>query len=607
MWREAKEYPLLRILFGIILSLLFIVFPHVQAAKTLETILGESNPIAENAAHFNVGRGASTMEQDGNKLYVANSGGGIDFDTVSVIDTDTMKVSNIPVGKIASTLSLDLNHDVLYVVNKGSGSVSVINRTNSDRIRDIPVGEGPSDLVWNPFEDKVYVSNLFSNSVSVINGTNYSKITEIPVGKHPTHLLLQDTPPPRNILFVVNSNAGLDSNSGGTVSVINGTNYSKITEIPVGKRPSYIMPGIGYKLLFVVNSGSDTVSVINDISYSKITEIPVGKNPTRIMPGPDGALYVINSDSGTVSVINGTNYSKITEIRVGKGPSDILVASGHTEFHGGEPVFKQDNTIYVINSDSGTVSVINGTNYSKITEIRVGKHASNINFDPSSNIIYVTNPDSGTVTAIDGKTHNILAGISFDVNPFQAGQVICKNVPVSTNQYLFLDSHGQCMAKSNNGFHFTNWVEKLGHNSSRIINSSAGSDLLGSLFTTLGIEPRDTPENLSTTRFGNFTANFEKLPPPIPPEYLAPLYGIIVSSIIGWSIPNIVGWLRSKGQRKHLEECLNQIGKLDREKIEEKITKLYVQGKLNDSHHRLLNDKIAEYYEIVKDSKRSPI
>ncbi len=47
-------------------------------------------------------------------------------------------------------------------------------------------------------------------------------------------------------------------------------------------------------------------------------------------------------------------------------------------------------------------------------------------------------------------------------------------------------------------------------------------------------------------------ANFKKLPPAVPSEYLIPLYGIIISTVVGWSIPSIMGWTKSKGDAKKL-------------------------------------------------------
>ena len=52
----------------------------------------------------------------------------------------------------------------------------------------------------------------------------------------------------------------------------------------------------------------------------------------------------------------------------------------------------------------------------------------------------------------------------------------------------------------------------------------------------------------SETKFGSFTANFKALPPAIPSEYLLGLFTIVASTIIGWSIPSIIGWTKSKRQ-----------------------------------------------------------
>jgi hypothetical protein len=79
----------------------------------------------------------------------------------------------------------------------------------------------------------------------------------------------------------------------------------------------------------------------------------------------------------------------------------------------------------------------------------------------------------------------------------------------------------------------------LGHNSIRTINSSTNYDFpLNYLSGIFGID-QDTSKQFTLTQFGNFTANFRPKPFPIPSEYWIPLYGVIVSTIVGWSIPTI--------------------------------------------------------------------
>jgi uncharacterized membrane protein (DUF106 family) len=104
-------------------------------------------------------------------------------------------------------------------------------------------------------------------------------------------------------------------------------------------------------------------------------------------------------------------------------------------------------------------------------------------------------------------------------------------------------------------------------------------------------------------RYGVFTVNFKPLPPPIPPEYSFLIITVIVTTVVGWSIPSIAGWVKAKRQLEHLEECVSQIGKLDKNAIEEKIKGYYVHRKLSEDHRQFLKDKISEYYGSVKGSE----
>jgi hypothetical protein len=81
---------------------------------------------------------------------------------------------------------------------------------------------------------------------------------------------------------------------------------------------------------------------------------------------------------------------------------------------------------------------------------------------------------------------------------------------------------------------------------------------------------------------------------------LIPLYGVIVSSIVGWSIPSIVGWVKTKkmiriSNRHHKrisslyddnKSDHNDIAPLDKIKID--ISDAYAKGKISDQHYNLI-------------------
>jgi hypothetical protein len=81
---------------------------------------------------------------------------------------------------------------------------------------------------------------------------------------------------------------------------------------------------------------------------------------------------------------------------------------------------------------------------------------------------------------------------------------------------------------------------------------------------------------------------------------LIPLYGVIVSSIVGRSIPSIVGWVKikkmirtSNGYHKRISSLYddnksdhNDIAPLDKIKID--ISDAYAKGKISDQHYNLI-------------------
>jgi len=103
------------------------------------------------------------------------------------------------------------------------------------------------------------------------------------------------------------------------------------------------------------NIGQNNPSVTNGTTV--IANITVGKGPTGIAYNPsNGYIYVANSFSGTVSVIDGATNKVIANITVGVGPRGIAYNPSN-------------GYIYVTNSGSGTVSVISKSASTSSTSI----------------------------------------------------------------------------------------------------------------------------------------------------------------------------------------------------------------------------------------------
>ena len=83
----------------------------------------------------------------------------------------------------------------------------------------------------------------------------------------------------------------------------------------------------------------------------------------------------------------------------------------------------------------------------------------------------------------------------------------------------------------------------------------------------------DPAAALTVNRFGNFTAYFRTLPPPVPTEYWATLFTVVVTALIGsLLIPAGVGWIKSRRQTSRLNLYYHDIialGELDESDIKQ--------------------------------------
>ncbi len=181
---------------------------------------------------------------------------------------------------------------------------------------------------------------------------------------------------------------------------------------------------------------------------------------------------------------------------------------------------------------------------------------------------------------------------------------------------MYVESGTNCFAKANKDFEFSSWVQNLPHNSTITLNTTEISDSPWNSFLRLiDREPNDPSVTFDVNAYGSYTAHFKPLPPAVPAEYWIPLYGVIVSSIVGWSIPSIVGWVRAKrqgGKAYHYYKRINYLNSnsrleeneiTDLYKLERDITYGYTKGKINEQHYSNLKSEISVLYEEIYKKK----
>ena len=247
-----------------------LIYTANALSNTLSIINGTSNSLVGSiivGAFPGKNPTGITLNPINNTIYVTNMGS----NTISVINgTTNVVVNNITLatgvqeGRAGGTgffspagIAYNSDNGNLYVTNRGSDTLSVINGTTDEPVDEISLNAiAPSGIVYNAANNYIYVTNMGSNTVSVINGTTNTVVANIPVGLGPNGIAYNQN---NGDIYVANS-------VNNTISIVDGLANTVISTIPLGNNnnPNDISYNINYDRLFVTNTNSSTVSAIEN-------------------------------------------------------------------------------------------------------------------------------------------------------------------------------------------------------------------------------------------------------------------------------------------------------------------------------------------------------
>jgi YVTN family beta-propeller protein len=164
-------------------------------------------------------------------------------------------------------------------------------------------------------------------------------------------------------------------------------------------------------IILEVPSGPNRIFIIEGRNSSNEILYIGTSDPVDLSPGEDenlsitmssryGKIYVANSGSNNVSVIDGAENTVKTTITTGTSPYAVAVN-------------QITKTIYISNIDSNNVTVINGNTDSPITSISIDSPLANydtggIAINLLTNKIYVSKEYDDLVSAINGATNTLI-------------------------------------------------------------------------------------------------------------------------------------------------------------------------------------------------------
>ena len=181
-------------------------------------------------------------------------------------------------------------------------------------------------------------------------------------------------------------------------SVFDGTSNALIATVHVGAFPQGIAVNTIDNYAYVANSGSGSITVI--FGNNGALNLTIGNSPTDVAFNPHNRLvYVTSKSTNSVTFFNGTAFTSPVTLSSGfMTPSSVSVDPGL-------------NRVYITNSGSNYVSVINSATNIVVKNVTVGPNPTAVAVNPITHRAYVANNGgfcTGTVSVIDEPTNTTL-------------------------------------------------------------------------------------------------------------------------------------------------------------------------------------------------------
>ena len=231
-----------------------------------------------------------------------------------------VSVLDVPTGAVVTTLALAAPNRAkvhpdgtrVYVTHGGS-FVSVFDTATNALMTSIPVGSDPHGLAFSPDGSRLFVANRNSDTVSVIDTTTNTvdETIQLAPGDFPVDVAVS---PDFRFVYVTNY-------FGATVTVIDIFSDLVIDTIPVGAGPQGVAFSPDGNRAYVANFDDNTVSVIDTVNGTVIATPVVPGSPNGIIVSPDGDRYFVTGyNANVVHVLSTATNQIIATVNVGTFP-----------------------------------------------------------------------------------------------------------------------------------------------------------------------------------------------------------------------------------------------------------------------------------------------
>ena len=287
------------------------------------------------------------------------------------------------------------NSDYLYVPNRASADVTIID-TGTDRvIGRVGVGNVPHQVTVSAAAGALIASNTEDNSLSIIDLETQQTAATLILDTEPEHMELS----PDGMTLAVGNIAA------GTVSLIDLQKNVETARIDGFFQPHNLTWNNAGSLVFAANLGANHISVVDTAKAEIIREIPVGDpqmvayrgseadadfqgliNVTRSIDGKLG--FAAHGESGQLAVIDLDRGELLRNLSVGERPWRAFATP--------------DGKFMVIprNGDK-TVAIVDAVTQQTVATLPGAADMTGVNTDPSGRFAYVISRGDRKLVVLD--------------------------------------------------------------------------------------------------------------------------------------------------------------------------------------------------------------
>jgi YVTN family beta-propeller protein len=262
-----------------------------EFANSVSVIDLNSNTVIDTIMGFMAGDFpfGIAITPDGRYAYVSNQGNG----TVSVIDTSLNSiVKTITVSLAPKDIVVSPDGETVYVTGD---FVIAIDTATKMVIASIDIGGTSTGIAISPDGRTVYAVNEVLGEIAVIDTKTNTFISTIPLSPTPTGIGSTISPNGK-LLYVSGEDMG-----EGQIAVFYLPSNTQIATIAVDPVPTEIVFSPDGSLAYVTSLSAGVVNVIDVSERTVVTSIPVGSGPTSGPAGiafcPSNNLLIVNPKS----------------------------------------------------------------------------------------------------------------------------------------------------------------------------------------------------------------------------------------------------------------------------------------------------------------------